>query len=166
MADTQNTTQSADTRTATTATSITMSISRDAVDYDGKKAPTIGKTTVVEQFDYECLRSRNAMGATYGPTVKAVLHCTVKSETEGVCTRYYQHMSANSEKTYAFIFSNGKETVRTMYVSGYIVDIAEAFDTANTKQMLSTLTLLVTRIAYCKPGEEDKPCNLDVVTLQ
>ncbi len=162
MADSQNTAQTA----SGTATSITLSVSRDTVDYSGTAAPTIGKTTVVEQFGYECLRSRNAVGATYGPTVKAVLHCTVKAETDGVCNKYYQHMSANSEMTYAFVFSSGNSTVRTMFVSGYIVDITEAFDTANTKQMLATFTMLVTRIAYCKPGEEGKPCVLDVVTQQ
>ena len=77
MADTQTSQQS--TKTTETATSITLSISRDAVDYDGKKKAEIEKTTTVERFDYECLRSRNAVGATYGATVKAVLHCTVKA---------------------------------------------------------------------------------------
>lgn len=167
MADTQTSQQS--TKTTETATSITLSISRDAVDYDGKKKAEIEKTTTVERFDYECLRSRNAVGATYGATVKAVLHCTVKAETDGICTNYYQHMGANSEKTYAFLFSNTNGIVRTMYVSGYIVDITEEFDTADAKPLLATITLLVTRIAYCSGDTEksyDNPRYLDVVTQQ
>ncbi len=165
MADTQTSQQNTNSGT-TTATTISLSISRDAVDYNGTQEAKIEKTTTVERFDYECLRSRNAVGATYGGTVKAVLHCTVKATTDGVCSKYYQHMSANSEKTYAFILNSGAATVRVMYVSGYIVDITEEFDTANAEQMLATVTLLVTRIAYCNAGAYNSPCWLDVVTQQ
>lgn len=97
----------------------------------------------LQQFDYECSRMRNAMGMPYGPTQMTVLRFSIKSLPDGCQKEFYRRLSGYSTSSFSIVFNATFKTGENlecvlgdydsaMVVTGFVIDIDESFDTANT----------------------------------
>lgn len=114
----------------------------------------------VQHFDYRCCRSRNDSGIPYGPTVSVIMNISVKSLSNTGNKIFYERLKSNLQSPFTVIFNATFDDYRklsyyedAMIVSGYVVDVEEAFDSSlgtngETEQMLLQASLLLCSITY------------------
>ena len=96
----------------------------------------------LQHYTYDCHRSRNEHGIPYGNTVASVLRFTLRVSQPDECDFLYRHLMQNREVTYSFIFN------ATFDDKGFVVDVAEAFQSKTEEQMQLTVEVLLNRITY------------------
>jgi hypothetical protein len=109
----------------------------------------------LQHYTYDCHRSRNEHGIPYGNTVASVLRFTLRVSQPDECDFLYRHLMQNREVTYSFIFNATFDEHQrlTLYddaiaIKGFVVDVAEAFQSKTEEQMQLTVEVLLNRITY------------------
>ena len=126
----------------------------------------------IQQFAYQCQRSRNDAGFPYGNTTPTELKFVVKLESPESGKVFYQRMKSNELFDHTFIFNATFDDFGrlvsyedAMVVSGYVVDVMEDYDTAvqedgTMNQILIEVRLLLSSITYS--GKEDSYKQLEI----
>lgn len=108
----------------------------------------------VQQFNYQCRRSRGKNGMPYGPTVSVIMDFAVRLVRSGDGRVFYENLQNNSSQPFTFIFNatfNGFKQLEGYYdlmaVHGHVVDVEEVY--GGTSQQVNILVkLLLSDIKY------------------
>ncbi len=116
------------------------------------------KCLTLQHFDYKCQRCRNEEGIPYGSTVSVILSCTIRTVED--LHVYYDCLKKNTPQAFSFIFNATFDNQRilwdyedAMIVDGYVIDIAEYFNSTTneageSEQILCNIKILLSNITY------------------
>lgn len=114
----------------------------------------------LQDYSYECHRTRNEEGRPYGRIVNTVLSFTIRLPHLQENLPFYRQMKDHEPLTFSFIFNANFDDLRqlssyddAMTVRGYVVDIIDSFGSkaslsATTAQVSVGVKMLLTAINY------------------
>lgn len=102
----------------------------------------------IQHFDYNCFRTRDKVGKPYGPSNASLMQITVKTLSADGYKELYQRLNSLEQYPFSVIFNATYDEFKilqdyadAMLVNGYIVEIDELFDSANSKKEGMTLNM-------------------------
>ena len=126
----------------------------------------------IQDFSYQCQRTRNDAGIPFGHTTPSELHFTIRLGKPDDGKIFYQQLVENELFAHTFIFNATfdqnkrlKHFDDAMVVRGYVVDVKEDYNPVKTDdqtvdQMLIEVTFLLSSITYL--GKEDRHKKLEI----
>ena len=130
------------------------------------------KCPTIQDFSYQCQRTRNDAGIPYGHTTPTELHFTIRLGKPDDGKVFYKQLVQNELFAHTFIFNATfdqnkrlKHFDDAMVVRGYVVDVKEDYNPVKTEdqtmdQMLIGVTLLLSSITYL--GSENRHKKLEI----
>ncbi|MBO7419385.1 MAG: hypothetical protein J6U14_10710 [Bacteroidaceae bacterium] len=128
------------------------------------------KYLTVQQYAYNCMRSRNDAGFPYGPVLTTIMDFTIRLQLPEDSKEFHKRMHDNNPYSYSFIcdpefITSGKKIMKdfmsAMIVVGHIVDVEETMDAKPdvdgfSKQIEVHIKLLVSEITYIGKNQSKK----------
>lgn len=117
----------------------------------------------LQNYEYDCYRSRDEHGVPYGNTASCVLRFTVRFVQIDDCKSFYQELKNNESCTISFVFNAtfGDNQALSSYesalaVTGFIIDLKEIFQSKSNNQVELIVEFLLKSITYvgCDDNKE------------
>lgn len=109
----------------------------------------------LQNYTYDCYRSRDGQGIPYGNTAASVLRFTVRFVQMDECSSFYKELKSNESCTISFVFNAtfaGNQTLSSyesaLAVTGFIVDLKEIFQATSDNQVELIVEFLLKGIVY------------------
>lgn len=123
----------------------------------------------LQDYTYDCHRSRNKKGEPYGNTVGSVLWFTVKVSGCQKYKPFYDQLQSRMPHSFTFLFNatfdSGKYLESydsALVISGFLIDAEEYYRSSTEEQMSLKLGVLLKSIVYM--GNTDKNNKELVIT--
>lgn len=88
----------------------------------------------VQEYHYQCRRTRNSRGEPYGPTHSSYLELTLRNFSDTFEAQVLRDMKSSRPANYSFLFNAGyednqivKNFTEALILSGFIVNLTESY---------------------------------------
>lgn len=109
----------------------------------------------LQNYTYDCFRSRDEQGIPYGNTAASVLRFTVRFVQMNESKSFYQKLKSNESCIISFFFNatftDNQELSSydsALAMKGFIVDLKEQFQSKSQKQVELIVEFLIKSIVY------------------